>query len=86
MALLLALTTSVVVVSLLGGIAMKNLLPLLVYFACSMWRSRRCLKFCCSLRFVGVVFSCGGGLAVASLVRVLFCFFSLINFCKLLLY
>ena len=32
------------------------------------------------LRFAGAVFSCGGGLAVASLVRVLFCFF--INFYK----
>jgi hypothetical protein len=31
------------------------------------------------LRFVGAVFSCGGGLAVASFVRVLF---FLIKFCK----
>jgi len=76
MVLLLALTTSVVVISLLGGIAMENLLPLLVYFACSLWR----LKFCCFRGSLVLCVSCGGGLAVASFVRVLFCF--LIIFCK----
>ena len=55
---------------------MENLLPLLVYFACSLWR----LKFCCFRGSLVLCVSCGGGLAVASFVRVLFCF--LIIFCK----
>jgi hypothetical protein len=81
--LLSALTVSLDVVSLLGGIAVENLLPptsLLVL--CSVQGGVRRLLL---LRLAGAVLSCGGCLVVASYVRVLFCFFFNI-FVKLLLY
>jgi hypothetical protein len=82
--LLSALTTSADVVSLLKGIAVENLLPppsLLVL--CDVQGGVRRLLL---LRFASAMFSCGGGLIVASFMRVLFSFLLLIFFVKLLFY
>lgn len=73
-----ALTASVDVVFLLGGIAVENLLP--TPSSLVLCGVKGGVLWLLLLRFAGAVFSCGGGLAVASFVRVLFCFF--FKFCK----
>lgn len=64
MLLLLVLMASMDVVPSFEASLWKTYSPLLVYFACSLWRARwrRPLLL---LRFAGVVFLCGGGLIVS---------------------
>ena len=81
-----ALTASIDVVSLFGGIDVENLL-LLICITCSLLHTKWCLRPML-LRICGFAFLCGGSFAIVSFVRVrCFCFaFIIVKRFSLLIY